>query len=313
MNSGQNSAFEQGMRLLQAGDARAAADHLYQAVQQNPSDGRACGYLGIALIRVGEVSTGVAWLQEAARLQPTDSTAQYNLAVALTQAQRLAEAKAALQQALALDPNNAKARAALARLPADVPQAPAPAPAAPATPSSGYDLNSWPVQQAAPTPIPPSTGLAPPPPSNPGMLYTPRAAAQIADVSPPTGTRIARGLGWGALFGQWWTLWIVFWDFIIWPSARPGGSYSMLVIIVGALILGIFFCIVGGLLGLIIGAMDAMPDIGATIGIVFGLVLMALEMWLGGGFRVINVFFWIFTGRFVGRNIAYRVQRRIAA
>lgn len=154
------SAFDEGLRLLQAGDVQNAIAYLTQAVRQNPADGRAYGYLGIAQCRGGDLNGGLASLQEASRLQPNDSAAQYNLAVVLMQSQRTEEARGALQRALALDPNNAKAVAALNSLPAAAPPpvqqswTPAPPPSAQPTwnPATPAPLGDWNAQNAAPAP-----------------------------------------------------------------------------------------------------------------------------------------------------------------
>jgi len=39
---------------------------------------------------------------------------------------------------------------------------------------------------------------------------------------------------------------------------------------------------------------------------------LGLEIWMyNSAFMAVNVIFWIFTGRFVGRNIAARVQQPV--
>lgn len=362
--------LNEGMRLLQAGDFTSALAALQSAVQQNPQDGRAYGYLGIAYARLGDLNASVYALQEAARLQPQDSNAQYNLAVGLMQAQRAGEARTALEQALRLNPGNQRAQAALqsvATAPAppapyappaapvpqqtlyapQMPAPPAPYGYAPNTPPGGYASNAPPAPMppnqpammplnggSMPPPAPnyanytvptmqtppyaaqPPAGYAPgyapgygpggtPAPGMGGMQYAPKPFRQTG-LPPAAGTRVLRGLGWGALFGQWWTLWVVFWDLI----AHSSGERDTGLMIFVALVLGVFFAVVGSVMGLIIGMIDAMEDVGAIVGVVFGVLMLALEYSITRNSMIfVNILFWSFTGRFIGRNIALRVQQ----
>jgi len=47
-----------------------------------------------------------------------------------------------------------------------------------------------------------------------------RCFAPPVAVAPDTGKRILRGLGWGALYGQWWTLWNVVWNLLIYNHGQ---------------------------------------------------------------------------------------------
>lgn len=139
-----------------------------------------------------------------------------------------------------------------------------------------------------------------------GMQYNPSLRPVASSEPPGLGKRLLRGLGWGALFGQWWTLWIIVWEFVI----HGGYLQRPLALLLATIFIGIFFAIVGGVLGLIIGALDSDEDQGMYIGIGCGLLLLGLEYWLSGGSAQIalNIFFWVFTSRFVGRNISRHVQ-----
>lgn len=282
------SALDQGIRHLQANDLQAAIEYLQQAVREDPSNGRAYGYLGIAQSQLGDLAAGVASLEEAARLQPEDAGAHYNLGVALTQAQRLSEARAALQRALALDPNHSRARGALESLgPGDISPQPAalaePAPAA--APGAGMQY----------TPPPPTLGT-------------------VDAYAPPAGRRIARGLGWGALYAQWWTIWIVFWQFV-WSGLGSKNDVNLPLgtILILVLALALFLALVGSVVGLIIGAANAPPEHGAIIGVVAGILLLGVEFFVfRSGSVLINIFFWFFTGRYVGALVAARVQQPVA-
>ena len=400
-----NNNLEEAKRLLQSGDAQNAVLRLLQVVQQDPSDGRAYGYLGIAQCQLGDNSSGIASLQTAAQLRPDDARTHYNLATALLRAQRHPEAQQALEQTLALEPGNLKALEALATLPAPtvaptyLQETVPPPPAYPQTmglsspqipglhgEAQGKDmhhsvlgmtnpgriqprpLNEWSEPEAsAPIPLtgappgysppqglnapppqpglaspnytpPPGMGMPPPPPPQPGlaspnyapppgftpgpglpplppqvagMQYQPQAPAfQPAALAPSLGLRIGRGIGWGALYGQWWTLGVFIWDIL----RSSGGEHPLSAAWMGGLTLlfALFFAFVGSVMGLIIGAMDAMPDTGAIVGVVIGLVMLGLEYLLTrSGMIFVNIFFWFFTGRFIGANIAARVQRPV--
>ncbi len=365
MNTDPTRALEEGVRLLQSNDFTNALAALQQAIQQNPQDGRAYGFMGIAYARLGDLNASVWALQEAARLQPQDSTAQYNLAVGLMQAQRTGEAQGALEQALRLNPNNDRAHAALQSLsaapltPAPYPQAqpqatayPAPAyptPPMPApAPQPGYAPNAAPAPmplnvpppmslsgEPMPAPAPnyanysvPSASNMPPPnyagtaggmgyaptgtpaPNMGGMQYAPQPQAQRRVSEPPSaGKRVLRGLGWGAVFGQWWTLWEMI-SSLLWHS----GEHAFIYYVIAILILAPIFAVMGSIMGLVIGAMDAHQDTGAIVGVVFGLIILGLKFFLmQSGTVFLGIFFWVVTGRFIGSNIAMRVQQFVEA
>jgi len=338
---------DEGMRLLQQGDAAGAVAFLQQAVQNDPSNGVAYQFLGIALSQIGDLAGGIASLEEAARLLPQNAGVQYNLGVALTQAERTEEARAALSKALEIDPNNAKARTALERLPAAPAEPMAPAisdeprrfapptagPAAPAVPTLGTLGGMAPIGGATPppvatapspaplsaTPSPYGPSLAPPVPvaQSPspsdavgGMAYVPPAVVspQMFSQEPTTGQRILRGLGWGALYGQWWTLWNIV-SAMIW-GGFSGHSSAILVFTV--ILMVVVFAFMGAIAGLIIGAINGDEGTGTVVGIVFGLLCFGGEMLLAhSGLAFTSIIFWFFTGRYVGRNIGRRVQERV--
>jgi hypothetical protein len=152
-------------------------------------------------------------------------------------------------------------------------------------------------------------------------MYVPPAAMDLAmfGQEPTTGQRIARGLGWGFVFGQWWTLWRVV-SFFLWNGVQLSQELSRanlpipapVVVIIGILAAALFHGFVGSLAGLIIGAINADEKVGAIVCIVFGFLLLGLQM-LGGGspLLIVNVFFWFITGRFIGASIAAKVQARV--
>lgn len=322
MDTSNASLTGQGIQALQSGHLAQAIDLLNQALRQNPNDALTATYLGIAHCRQKDFETGIPMLTQATQLQPANATFQYNLAVGLYQAGRKEEAKAAFERALAIDPHHAQAQAALTKLqtelananpsqPTSVPPQQSPT-ASPPHYQAQWLGGSPPPQPYPQPPVQPSpiyptpTGTAYPP-SAPGLVYNPQSAA--ADQHPSITTRLVRGLGWGALYGQWWTFWNIFWFTIL--SMVNWNGPEWLFILILTLVLAVVFGIAGSLLGLLLGAIDADPDQGALIGIGVGLVFWLLEI-LITHFALLSAFinflFWMFTGRRVGRMIARKIQ-----
>jgi hypothetical protein len=322
MTDGPVNPLDEGIRALQSGDLDRADPLLNAAVAANPTDGRAHGYLGICKARRGDIAGSITSLQESARLQPSDATAQFNLAVALVQAQRTGEAREALQRVLTLDPSNSKALAALQQLDAaSTAQTPMSADVTAEMPPSsrGVDLSSSTGSYEMPAPgstYPPQsypqTGFPPP-----GQPYPTQGTVTAPSVVEPSiGLRIARGIGWGFLCGQFWTALNLFW-FFVWGGVDSASSGKGIGLLGTGIFLAILFFIVfgflGSLVGMIIGAGNASVSTGAIIGVVAGLILCGLEFLMTGGnaSSLVNVFFWFFTGRYVGANIAARVQQPV--
>jgi hypothetical protein len=132
-------------------------------------------------------------------------------------------------------------------------------------------------------------------------------AAQPVELrAPGAGRRIVRGMLWGALYGQWWTLWTIISEFV-WGHATVDAKF-VIVAIVMAFVFGFF----GSLTGLIIGASNANFRTGPAIGIGAGILLCLLEAALTkDATSMINLFFYFFTGRFVGAGITWRVQQPV--
>jgi len=356
---------------MQANDLQGARAAFQLAIQHDPDNGKAFGYLGIVKSRLGDSTGGILDLQQAVRLQPTDSDALYNLAVALAQANRVADAREALQYALSLEPANTRVRAALDKLNATavvVQQAAyAPPPSAPlvASPLGGGVSVGSPMPLSGPQPLTapqpltgaplggpmpltgeaiapanygtPSPYSAPPspygtpggtmysgpapayggPPSvygGPGMAGSQgRQLGQFAKPPPTTGQRIGRGLLWGALLGQMWTVYIAV-VLIIGGLALAGLGAGGLITISIALVLFVVALVnafVFGIAGSIIGAADMDEDQGAVVGIVASLFIVGGQFLLGmrGGLGlVLGIIFAISFGRGVGIGIAKQID-----
>jgi hypothetical protein len=115
--------------------------------------------------------------------------------------------------------------------------------------------------------------------------------------------RLGRGWLWGIWYGQWWTLMTVVSGFI-WGEGWPG----TVAVVIMAVIYGFF----GSVTGIIIGAANASPGTGSTIGVGVGVTVCLLETLLAVDARgLINLIWYFFTGQFVGAGIAGRVQRPV--
>src|SRR5262249_7081257 len=147
-----------------------------------------------------------------------------------------------------------------------------------------------------------------------GMRYAPPAPERRAIANEPSaGTRIARGLGWGILYGQCWTLWFAF--RLMMAASMSSSSDSLALAIAVLLVIAAVGCaFLGGLAGLLIGAMNATEDIGAGIGIVIGLGLMGVQYLIGlrtGLGLILGFFFALALGRFVGSGIANKINQTV--
>jgi hypothetical protein len=170
---------------------------------------------------------------------------------------------------------------------------------------------------AAPTIEPARSGVVQAPPAlmdyrvpsaapNGGPQAPPSAVpgAQMIDGPPPgLGRRILRGWGWGAVYGQWWTLMTVL-SSLLWEHSFP--SFGVI------LVMGFFYGFFGSLAGLVIGAANATASTGMMIGVGTGITLCLLEVLVThSASGLINLIFYYFTGRYVGAGITGRVQQPI--
>ncbi len=320
-----------GVAYARQGNAAASVQALQEAARLQPQDSGASYNLAVGLAQAQRQPEARAALEQALRIDPNNARAR-------TALQSLAAAMPSPASPSAYTPANQPAYTPLynsesaASLPASHYSAapvqdqsgyamPAVAsltgePIAPAVMSlNGSPVAPLPADYQAPrltqgmTPPAAYTPMGTPAPGMGGMQYMQQMRPMASSQPPDTGKRILRGLGWGAAFGQWWTLWMVFWELIV-GGARHG--MTPLVFVVCTVIFSVFFAVVGSVMGLIVGAVDAMPEAGAMIGVVVGLLLMAGEYFLSGSSGVmVNVIFWVFTSRFVGRNIAARVQQPV--
>jgi hypothetical protein len=157
---------------------------------------------------------------------------------------------------------------------------------------------------AAAVAAPTAPWLVSPPPQPTATAFSAEEAPPASEWTEaeevPLGTRLLRGLAWGSVYGQWWTLWTIVCGFL-W------GHSHTLVETVGY---AVFYGLMGSVTGLIIGATDANASTGPGIGIGVGLVACLVEMAVSHSpFMLFNLVWYFFTGRFIGRGITARLQR----
>lgn len=297
------SPRDEGARLLQQGDVPGAIGKLQEAVMQDSKDAQAFSYLGIAYVRHGNLDAGVRALQGAASLQPDDPQIRYNLALALQHAHRPDEARTELLEVLRTHPEHTNARQLLARLGAG----PAPVEAPPgrgAVPTQDYPASNPSTAYGTPgAVVTPAEPIA----SNGGAGLEYRVEHAAEGDPPSAGRRILRGLMWGPVYGQWWTLWSLI-SLVIFRFS----SLNPTDVLIEALVYLIGYGFFGSLAGLIIGATGARENVAAGIGIGVGMLVMVLEYLLtGSAFQFINVFFYFITGRFVGAGLETRVHEPV--
>lgn len=152
---------------------------------------------------------------------------------------------------------------------------------APASPAPEYAAAGAPLAAPIPLPGPPIDG-----------------------VPPGLARRIVRGMGWGVLYGQWWTLWRLV-SAVLWGQASLDTSF-----IVYMVVSAVVFGAAGSLTGIIIGASNASETTGTAIGVGAGIVLCLLQVLLfQSAAMLISLFFYFITGRYVGGGITGRVQQ----
>jgi hypothetical protein len=131
----------------------------------------------------------------------------------------------------------------------------------------------------------------------------PAGVPAFAGAAPGFMRRVGRGAVWGFVYGQWWTLLTIFWSFA-WGHGGVGVGVGIL--------MAIFYGFFGCLAGLIIGAANLSHSRGVVVGVSVGILVCLIEMALShDSGSLVNVFFYFFTGRFVGAGITSRVRQPV--
>lgn len=314
-----------GICRTRQGDPAGGIEALYRATQLSPQDAVLQYNLGVALSQAGRVDEAKQALEQALQLNPAHAGAREQL-------HRLQSAPAsALSGSAAAPPAVPPVTPAAAAPPVWTPPipnaseptvanppvwSPAPAGTAPGgwnpTPGAGYSPDASTGEPApAWTPAPPSAAG----PQHDAFTGSPAAMYYAQDQTyggkpPSLGLRLLRGWGWGIVYGQWWTLWTLVSAFVGIggrPTFNAAFFFGIAVYAVGA---GFF----GSLVGLIIGAANLDEDRGLYVGVGAGLLLLGLEFLMSQSpSALINIFFYFFTGRYIGRGIAGRVQQPVAS
>lgn len=149
--------------------------------------------------------------------------------------------------------------------------------------------------------------------TNDGITMDPPGAEATSTASvlefvgepPGLGRRVLRGIGWGALYGQCWFIWMIVFNIIFHFSDVNGVVIAVMVFFA---IIAAFF---GSLTGLAIGASNASVNTGTLIGVGFSVVVCLLRMALEQRFSPFSLVFYYYIGRYIGAGITRRVQRPI--
>jgi hypothetical protein len=320
-----------GIVKTRLGDPQGGLLDLQQAVRLQPNDAAALYNLAVALAQVNRTEDARGALQHALTLDPTNAKARAALdklgaTAVVSQPQQPAYAS---PQSAYSPPPPAGASGAMplaGAMPLTGPQ-----PLTGAQPLSGpMPLTGQPMPPSSySTPpssygVPPSSYGSPAPayggapsvyggPGRPGTTYSPPMGRGYS--APSTGTRIGRGIGWGALLGQTWTIYIGVWLMVLWGMLSAlGGSGGIIGLGIGVVlfIIALGNAVVFGLAGLIIGAADLDDEAGAIVGIVASLLIVGAQYLLGfrAGFMsiIFGVMFAVSFGRGVGAAIANKCQ-----
>lgn len=309
-----------GITLARMGDLQNAIPALQYATQLQPTDAGSQYNLAIALMQAQRTAEARTALEQALRLNPAHAQARAALdslppTISYSTTTAFSATQPISPQPFQSDPQPEWSSAnptAPAQLPPTTAMSPQYSPHFP-PPGQPYSNSGQPYtqagQSAAQPGLPPSGPYAP---STGGMQYTPRPRSAPTAVAPSMGLRLLRGLGWGALYGQWWTIWMIFWT-LVWNFSDVTKDFGFALLLFGGF--AVIFTVGGAVLGLILGLTGANPEGGGFLGILMGLVFFGLEMWLSHASpsSFYNVVFWFFTGRFIGTNIAARVTRAVSA
>ncbi|HEX9278804.1 MAG TPA: tetratricopeptide repeat protein [Casimicrobiaceae bacterium] len=104
-----DTLFQEAARLLQEGNATAAAERLQAILRRDPGHTPSLQLLGIVRTREGRTGEAVALLEKVVERDANSAEAHNNLGMALAALNRHEEALAAYRRALALEPGYVEA------------------------------------------------------------------------------------------------------------------------------------------------------------------------------------------------------------
>jgi hypothetical protein len=321
--SAQSGPLAEVWTRIDAGEMDDAVSLLRNLLKQQPADGHLHALIGVCKAQQGQMDEAIKSLETAVILSPGDPVVELKLAGALLQAGRTEQASWRAQRVLEADPDNEDAKGLLAHIrtnPAPAVSAPAPAVAAPPvarlveTPAA---VPPPPAAQAAGVvPVPPSAAVALPFPAPAvaqpaAQAYPFHAPTPVAAEPPSLGLRLLRGLGWGLLYSQVWTVFAMV--VVLFVSLL---TTKVALAIIAFLVLGFMNLAFHGGMGMLIGAvaalMNADEDTGGWIGMSVGFLILLIGVMYGFLFFW-SVFFYIGLGRWVGRSVAAHIQKPVNA
>lgn len=282
------------MARIQAGKVDEALAILSALVQADPADGRAHALIGVSHAQQGNLEGAVKSLETAALLSPHDPGVEYNLAEALFRAGRKDEAVWRLTRLTETNPEDQEAKALLEQI-----RRSSAAGAAAAAPASAGTQAAF--AGSRPGAAAPAAGIQP--------HY--RAASSGLTGAPGVGLRLLRGVGWGLLYAQSWTVFSLFGAVFISLLTTRVEHAIIALIILGALTV-LFHSAMGVLTGVVVALMNADEDMGGWVGMSVGFLILLIAL-RAGFLAFFGVVFYIFVGRWIGRSVAGLVQRPVAA
>jgi hypothetical protein len=288
-----SGSLADAMSQVEAGQVDDALTTLRALIQRTPSDGHAHALIGVCHAQQGNLEASVKALETAALLNPGDPAVEYNLACALFQVGRLDQAHWRVTRILETDPEHADAKALLPHVQRARAIAAAPAPGAVQRPEAASGFRT----SGAPQPLGRSL-----PGGAPDLELT---------GSPGMGRRLLRGVGWGLLYSLWWTVFSLIGAFLLSLFATKV-EHAVIAFALMGVMATLFHSAMGALAGVVTALLNADEDGGAWVGGSVGFLILLIGLF-AGLLAMWAIVFYIGTGISIGRAIAFRVQKPVAA
>jgi hypothetical protein len=282
--SATHSSLEDAMALLQAGRVDEALDICRELVRSDASDSNAHALIGVCHAQKGDMDACVKCLETAALLNPSDPTIQYNLANALFQLGRIDKATYRLSRILEDDPEHPDAKLLLAHI----------------------QQQNVAVARA----VPPGAAQAARPAVRPAPTVRQPAASE--EYLPPSmGLRVLRGLGWGLLYCQTWTVFSLFAVAFLSLMATKV-EHAIIAFVVMCLLTAGFHSAMGLLMGIVVALLNADEDGGGWVGASVGFLILIIGVKFGF-LAMWGVVFYLLFGWYIGKAVGYRVSKPVGA
>jgi hypothetical protein len=147
-----------------------------------------------------------------------------------------------------------------------------------------------------------------------GATYAPPGAYQAP---PSSAQRIGRGIGWGILYAQVWTIYravgLLIFGGLAAATSTNGQDATIIGLGIGVVLVlfALFHAVMGAVAGLLIGATNATEDSASVIGVVASLLMVGAQYLVGlraGVGLIIGLFIAVSFGKYMGSNIAKKVH-----